>query len=198
MAGKNEWLGVGLLVVAVTAFTVWASRPKAPITDSKQEVAETQHTIPASPKPTPASSPSGQSNDINLRDVVIESARRVQFTRIVPDISLDTSIRGDTSISVVLAYQTTAHSESNALAAAQQSADLRAAAPIDTDVLMRDLIQNLMARGFDPTSHRTAIHICAQQGNLKTLTGKAGVIPLGCQHYNPYKDTANFEAPDVS
>ncbi|PRH42396.1 hypothetical protein C6T65_10135 [Burkholderia vietnamiensis] len=74
--------------------------------------------------------------------------------------------------------------------------DLKGAAPLDLDIFMNALIKNLMAKGFDPTAHHTGIHICAQQDGLKTMTGKPAVIPLGCNHYNPYQDRASFEPPD--
>ncbi|WP_186181686.1 hypothetical protein [Burkholderia gladioli] len=133
---------------------------------------------------------------INFASVIAGVAHSVRFSTVVPTLTVNSEDRGDEYVSITITYKTTAFPDVDPAAALQQTDDLKTAARSDIYIFMKEFIAALMKKGFDPTTHHTGIYVCAEQGGLKTMTGKPAVIPLGCEKYNPYTDSVAFEPPD--
>jgi hypothetical protein len=60
----------------------------------------------------------------------------------------------------------------------------------DNYLLAASFVRYLVSVGRDPSAEKgkRGVHVCAQQAGLTTVSGKPGVRPLGCAHYNPFKD----------
>lgn len=65
----------------------------------------------------------------------------------------------------------------------------------DTYVFATEFVRYLVSIGRDPSdeANKRSVHVCAMQDGLTTVTGKPGVIILGCSHYNPYKDVVTWD-----
>ncbi|WP_186087391.1 hypothetical protein [Burkholderia gladioli] len=132
----------------------------------------------------------------NFASVIAQVAHSVRFSTVVPTLTVNSEDRGDDYVSITISYKTTAFPDVDPDAALQQTDDLKTAARSDIYAFMKEFIDALMKKGFDPTVHHTGIYVCAEQGGLKTMTGKPAVIPLGCEKYNPYTDSVAFQPPD--
>lgn len=62
----------------------------------------------------------------------------------------------------------------------------------DTDEIARAFIRALVRHGLDPSA-KMSINVCAEQTGLTTPSGKAGVVLLGCSHYNPFTESITFD-----
>jgi hypothetical protein len=67
----------------------------------------------------------------------------------------------------------------------------------DNYLLAASFVRYLVSAGRDPSAEKEkrGVHVCAQQVGLTTLSGKPGVRPLGCAHYNPFKSIITQEPP---
>lgn len=61
----------------------------------------------------------------------------------------------------------------------------------DTSALLHAFIRELVRYGMDPSA-KESVNVCAEQIGLTTPTGKAGVILMGCSHYNPFTEAVTF------
>ena len=65
----------------------------------------------------------------------------------------------------------------------------------DNYLLAASFVRYLVLAGRDPSraNDKRGVHVCAQHAGLTTVSGKPGVKPLGCAHYNPHKDVITQE-----
>ena len=65
----------------------------------------------------------------------------------------------------------------------------------DTRTLATAFVRYLVSIGRDPSdeNNKRPVHVCAIQDGLTTVSGKPGVIILGCSHYNPHKDVISWD-----
>lgn len=69
-------------------------------------------------------------------------------------------------------------------------------AQYDTHMLTVAFVRYLVSIGRDPTNpaNKRPVHVCGIQEGLTTVSGKPGVVILGCSHFNPHKDVISWDA----
>jgi hypothetical protein len=67
-------------------------------------------------------------------------------------------------------------------------------ARFDAEDIAREVVQGLVADGFDPKSESTNIYVHVQQDGLKTVTGRPAVRPFGTAHYSHAQDRIEWDA----
>ena len=67
-------------------------------------------------------------------------------------------------------------------------------ARFDAEDIAREVVQGLVADGYDPKAESTNIYVHAQQDGLKTVTGRPAVRPFGTAYYNHALDRIEWDA----
>ncbi len=67
-------------------------------------------------------------------------------------------------------------------------------ARFDAEYVAREVVQGLVADGYDPKAESSNIYVHAQQDGLKTVTGRPAVRTFGTAYYSHARDGIEWDA----
>jgi hypothetical protein len=67
-------------------------------------------------------------------------------------------------------------------------------ARFDAESVAKEVVQGLVADGYDPKAESTNIYVHVQQDGLKTVTGRPAVRPFGTAYYSHTRDRIEWDA----
>lgn len=67
-------------------------------------------------------------------------------------------------------------------------------ARFDAEYVAKEVVQGLVADGYDPKAESTNIYVHVQQDGLKTVTGRPAVRSFGTAYYSHTRDRIEWDA----